>query len=44
MNAAESSQSPLVDWDERQRRVVEAYVSENLLLDAGPGTGETAVA
>lgn len=32
------------DWDEEQRAVIEAPLTSRLLIDAGPGTGKTAVA
>ena len=32
------------DWDPRQREVIEAPQDARLLVDAGPGTGKTAVA
>lgn len=33
-----------VDWDDPQRSVIEAAPNARLLVDAGPGTGKTAVA
>ena len=32
------------DWDEHQRRVIKAVPGTRLLVEAGPGTGKTAVA
>ena len=32
------------DWDEDQRTVIQAEATSRLLIDAGPGTGKTAVA
>ncbi len=34
----------LIEWDESQRRVIDAPAEERLLVGAGPGTGKTAVA
>ena len=31
-------------WDDHQRAVIEAPLEKRLLVDAGPGTGKTAVA
>lgn len=33
-----------LEWDDSQRCVIEACAGERLLVDAGPGTGKTAVA
>ncbi|MEF2074593.1 UvrD-helicase domain-containing protein [Consotaella aegiceratis] len=34
----------LIEWDESQRRVIDARPGDRLLVGAGPGTGKTAVA
>lgn len=33
-----------VEWDASQRRIIQADASERMVVDAGPGTGKTAVA
>lgn len=44
MTSADASHAHQENWDKRQEKVIQASPSDRCIIDAGPGTGKTAVA